>query len=81
MEDDYLEDAAFYDGLEDDPGTPYLEITPPRWPGGEPVAEVTMPTPAPVPPWLRVPPAAPPPPPRLLTPEEFMAKYGLKGPE
>jgi hypothetical protein len=81
MEDDYLDDAAFYDGLEEDPGTPYLELTPPRWLAGEPVAEFAMPAVAPVPSWLHVPADAPPPPARLLTAEEFMAKHGLTLPD
>lgn len=67
MEDEYIEDAEFYDGLEEDPGRPYMELKLPAWLTGERVP------PAPE--------SAPEPSQRLLTPEEFMAKHNLPRPQ
>ena len=73
--DEYREDAAFLPDVDEadtafsadfDPGeagTPYPKLTLPAWARG------ADPEPAPEPVWDRP----------LLTPEAFMAKYGLKG--
>ncbi len=70
MDDEYLDDAAFYDGPTGDEGKPYMRLTEPRWlrellAVPEPDPE---PPPAPEPVWDKP----------LLTAEEFMAKYNLK---
>jgi hypothetical protein len=71
-DDNLLEDAAFYDGLEEDPGKPFLPLNLPRWATGQTEADKAESE--------LVPPPAPPPAPRLLTPEEFMRKYNLPRP-
>lgn len=85
MGDDYLDDAEFYDGPDENDGRPgqaYLPLHLPAWLTGEPPAECVAPvSPPAVPSWLHVPTDAPPPPARLLTAAEFMAKHGLKGPQ
>lgn len=73
MEDDYLDDAAFYDGPEDDPG----DAMPRVW---EDPRLYERPKPVAVPSWMWTPPDAPAPPARLLTAKEFMAKYNLPRP-
>lgn len=60
--DDYPDDAQFYDGLEDHPGHRYPDLHLPRW-----LREMRDGADA----------APPETPARLLTPEEFMRKYGL----
>lgn len=70
-DDEVFDDAAFCDGLEEDPGKPFLPLNLPRWATGqaeddnEEADEVPPPDPAPAP--------------RLLTAEEFIAKYNLPG--
>lgn len=73
MEDEYLDDAEFYDGLEEaDLG----DAMPRIW---EDPRLHERPDPAPVPSWLWVPPDAPPPPARLLTAAEWLAKHRPSG--
>ena len=79
MEDEYQDDAQFYDedaefygGLEDDPGRPYPTIYEDSGLGGLGAGYLVA----------RPKPAAEPEPERwagLVTPEEFMRKYGLTG--
>lgn len=65
-EDEYLDDTEFYDGEGfDEAGLPFAPLHLPAWLTGEPAAEEPAPAPEP---------AA-----RLLTAEEFRAKYGLTG--
>jgi hypothetical protein len=80
MEDEYpVDDAEFYDGLEEDPGKPYQELKLPAWFTGERQAEAAPPEPPAIPSWLHVPADAPPPPKRLMTPEEFRARLAAEG--
>ena len=69
--DEYPDDAQFYDGLEDHPGNPYPTIYEDAAFGGLGLGYLTRRSATPEP--------EPEPPARLLTPEEFMRKYGLGG--
>lgn len=82
MEDEFLDDAEFYDGPDEHDGRPgqaYQELRLPRWATGERLADAAPPGQPAIPSWLHVPKDAPPPPKRLMTPEEFMASLERDG--